>query len=153
MKVKACKHKAHHAGANQRVEKALEKIRAKGIRVTAPRREILRVLAASSLPLSSEEVFSEFTKGGDLVTVYRSLATLEELNLVRRYDLGDGVRRYELLNEQHHHHYIRCRGCGDVEPFEGCEFESNLSKTLERKGYRMLQHTLDVQALCSRCVA
>lgn len=151
MKVKSCKHDSHKN--SDKVEAVLTQLRAKGIRVTNPRKEILAVLAKTTKPLSSEEVFAGLKSKGDLVTVYRSLTTMEELGLLSRYDFGDGIRRYELLNEKHHHHYIRCRGCGDVEPFEGCEFEDKLFKALERKGYKMVQHTLDVQALCGKCAA
>ena len=155
MKVKACHHDTHHLPAKERFDWALGKLRELQLRVTNPRKDILSVLTRSERPLSSEDIFSQLKKGSsDLVTVYRNLTALEEFNLLRRHDLGDGVRRYELAQEQnHHHHYIRCRDCGSVEAFEGCQFEKAILKLLERKGYKMIQHNLDVQALCSACVA
>lgn len=150
MKVKSCSHKTHHAPKDRRLTVALDHLKEKDVRLTAPRRAILEILAKTLVPLSSEEIFSRLKKV-DLVTVYRSLTTLEEIGLLRRHDFGDTVKRYELSEEGHHHHFIRCRSCGNVEAFEGCEFESAISKTLERKGYRMIHHTLDVQALCADC--
>jgi Fur family ferric uptake transcriptional regulator len=154
MKVKVCPHQTHSSPFKERVDKALNFIRERKIRVTNPRKEILNVLAKATRPMSSDEVFSNLKKGSsDLVTVYRSLTTLEEIGLLRRHDLGDTVRRYELSEGNHHHHYVRCKSCGTVEAFEGCEFENKLSKTLSKKGYHMIQHSLDVMALCSSCHA
>jgi len=154
MHVKSCKHDAHKPSAGLRLEWALGQFRALRLRITNPRKEILAVLAKAAKPLSSEEVFSELKKGNDLVTVYRSLATMEEAGLLRRYEFGDGVRRYELSQEQeHHHHYIRCRGCGSLEAFDGCDFEDTLARALAKTGYEMIRHTLDVQALCRACQA
>lgn len=152
MKVKSCSHETHRSSFKERVEKALSFIRERKIKVTNPRKDILTVLAKATRPMSSDDIFAALPKGSsDLVTVYRSLSTLEEIGLLRRHDLGDSLRRYELSEDQHHHHYIRCKSCGTVEAFEGCEFENNLSKTLSKKGYHMIQHSLDVMALCSRC--
>lgn len=152
MKVKGCSHETHRHSRATRLENALAGLKERGVRVTGPRREILRVLAGVSKPLSSDEVFAALKKGaGDLVTVYRSLATLEEIGLLRRHELGDSVRRYELAEDGHHHHYVRCRGCGNVEAFGGCEFEGALARSLGRRGYQMIQHNLDVLALCKTC--
>jgi len=152
MKVKACKH-AHHSGSsNKRLTVALNKVRELHLRLTGPRKEILSVLANCVSPMSSEEVFGQLKKGkSDLVTVYRSLSTLEEAGLLHLYDLGDGTRRYELSQEGHHHHYVHCRSCGGIEAFEGCDFEENVLSALAKKGYRMVQHSLNVHALCSAC--
>lgn len=152
MKVKACRHEAHEKKAGLRLNRALESVRALRLRLTGQRRSILAILAQAAKPLSSDEIFARLKKGsGDLVTVYRSLTTMEGAGLLRRYDLGDGTRRYELAEEGHHHHYVHCRGCGSVEAFEGCEFEEGLLRALAKKGYQRIQHSLDVQALCAAC--
>lgn len=154
MKLKACGHDTHKTSCNRRIDWALGRFRALRLRVTNPRKEVLSVLAKAHKPLSSDEVFAELGQGNDLVTVYRSLSTMEEAGLLRRYEFGDGVRRYELAeSEEHHHHYVRCRGCGSLEAFEGCDFEETLSRSLAKKGYQVIRHTLDVQALCRACQA
>ncbi len=152
MKMHLCNHEYKTGSNTKRLENALEKIKALHLRLTGPRKEIISILAAATQPLSSDDIFNELKKGSsDLVTVYRSLTTLEEAGLLQQHDLGDGIRRYELTQEGHHHHYVQCRSCGKVEAFVGCDFESTLLNVLAKKGYSMIQHSLNVHALCSAC--
>jgi Fur family ferric uptake transcriptional regulator len=152
MQIKPCKHESHKHGAKDLVEEAIHKMRDFGLRVTSPRIEILKALAATTKPLSTEEVFSSLgKKSGDLVTVYRALATLEEAEILRRHDFGDGVKRYAFTGAQHHHHYVICRNCGSVEPFDDCSFEIESLKTLKKRGYTKIQHMLEVFAECPKC--
>lgn len=153
MKVKACKHHSHEESLTERLASSLEKIRRSGLRVTSQRKDILSELLKSERPLSAEEVFSRQKKGSsDLATVFRSLAGMEEAGILQRHDLGDNIRRYEVNSENHHHHhFVRCRSCGSIEAFEGCNFERILEKLLGDKGYTQLQHTLEVLAVCPAC--
>lgn len=124
-----------------------------GFRVTAQRKDMLVTLLKSERPLSAEEIFGRMKKGAsDLVTIFRSLGSLEEAGLLRRHEFGDGIRRYEVVLERgHHHHFVRCGSCGSIEAFEGCDFEKVLAKALERRGYKKIRHSLEVKALCSEC--
>jgi Fur family ferric uptake transcriptional regulator len=153
MKVKGCKHHAHDEPAPKQLDWAIGQIRERGLRVTPQRRDMLAALLKSERPLSAEEVFGRLKKGtSDLATVFRSLGNLEEIGLLRRHEFGDGVRRYEVTQEkEHHHHFVHCRSCGNIEAFDGCDFEKVLSRVLERRGYKKIQHNLEVQALCSAC--
>jgi len=152
MKMHLCKHEHKAGSTTKRLENALEKVKALHLRLTGPRKDILSILAKATKPLSSEDIFVKLKKGSsDLVTIYRSLTTLEEAGLLQQHDLGDGIRRYELTEEGHHHHYVHCRSCGNIEAFEGCDFEMNVLNALAKKGYSMIQHSLNVHALCSAC--
>lgn len=155
MKLKPCHHQTHNEPTADRLEWAIGQIREKGMRVTSQRTDILAVLLKSHAPLSAEEIYSHLKKGtSDLATVFRSVGSLEEIGILQRHDLGDNIRRYEVsLEKNHHHHFIHCRSCGNVEAFDGCDFEKVLSKTLAKKGYQNIQHSLEVKALCSKCAA
>ena len=150
MKPAACPHPAHRRAPSERLAHGLARLRAAKLKVTGPRKQILGVLSHAERPLSSEEIFSRLSDG-DLVTVYRTLQTLDEQEIVRRADLGDGTRRYELAEKEHHHHYVVCRVCKKAEPFDACGFSRSL-RVLEELGYGKIQHTLEVQAVCRRCL-
>lgn len=151
MRSDPCKHSSHRASPAERTEEGIQRLKAAGLRITAPRKRILEILSTSVKPLSSEEVHARL-KTGDLVTVYRTLMAMEEAEIVRRADFGDGVRRYEFAGSEHHHHYVICRSCQKTEAFDACPFTAT-KKALEKRGFRKIQHTLEVFALCEDCQA
>jgi Fur family ferric uptake transcriptional regulator len=119
-------------------------------RITRPRREILAALAAEHGPFTIEQIHQRLKRRPcNLVTVYRNLAVLEELELVRRCDFGDGTYRYELNAEGHHHHII-CRVCARVETLELCAVTA-LERLARRMGYRQVTHSLELFGVCPKC--
>lgn len=109
-------------GYGSRVLSALaerkKQIRELGLRVTAPRLAVLRVLAEAERPLSHSEVVLRLGDDAvwDRATVYRNLVALVGVNLVRVASHAGGVCRYELSRgekECAHPHFL-CDGCGVV---------------------------------------
>ncbi len=124
-------------------------------RWTGPRQAILKFLERARRPLSSKEIHAGLGESEcDLATVYRCLHLLEKLELVERFDLGDGVARYELRRTHgpNHHHHLVCRRCARViELDDQCglrEFEQRLSA---RSGFTHLTHRLEFFGLCPAC--
>src|SRR5262249_34970183 len=71
--------------AESQYEGALQTLRDHQHRVTEPRKAILAVLTHEHGPFTVEEIHQRMQKGlCDLVTVYRCIAAMEEINLVRR---------------------------------------------------------------------
>ncbi|HUJ09730.1 MAG TPA: Fur family transcriptional regulator [Verrucomicrobiae bacterium] len=133
------------------LEKALTALRRRKHRITGPRRDILAVLAASHGPFTIEQIHKRLKKEScDLVTVYRNLATLEELGLVRRCDFGDGTCRYELQGEEDHHHHIICRVCSKVETIDLCVADA-LEQLARQMGYTSVTHSTELFGVCPKC--
>jgi Fe2+ or Zn2+ uptake regulation protein len=133
------------------LESALQTLRQHGSRVTGPRRAILGILTAEHGPFTAEELHARIAKGGcDLVTVYRSLAAMEELNLVRRCDFGDGSYRYEINTGEHHHHHIVCRVCHGAETLDLCVADG-LERMARQMGYANVTHALEIFGICPGC--
>jgi Fur family ferric uptake transcriptional regulator len=150
MKINTCSHAANKEALDKTFQEALELLRRSDIRITSARKAILKVVLQLEAPESAEAIFQKLkTKKLDLVTVYRNLQLLEKKGLVQKFAFADGVKRYEF--RKHHHHYIECKSCGEVQSFEGCEFEQTISKILEGKGFRMVQHTLNAVGVCPAC--
>ncbi len=98
-----------------------------------------------------EELHRRMKKGAcDLVTVYRCLATLEDVGLVRRCEFGDGSSRYEFGGREHHHHHIVCKLCRKVETLDICLVEG-LERLVRDKGYTQVTHALEFFGICARC--
>ena len=133
------------------LERALEMLRKKGQRVTGARRAILEILTREHGPFTAEEIHQRIPKGiCDLVTVYRCVSTLEEINVVRRCDFGDGAYRYEFDGGEPHHHHIVCRVCHSVKTLHLCVAES-LERSARNMGYRKVTHSLEVFGICAKC--
>ena len=104
--------------------------------------------------MSSKEVQSSLGAGEcDLATIYRSLHLLENIGIVKRFDLGDGIARYELVgtDDDGHHHHLVCKRCAEVVEIEDC-FPRELEEAIARRnGYTGVTHRLEFFGLCPRC--
>jgi len=86
-----------------------------------------------------------------LVTIYRTLDLLNELNLVCRVHAPDGRRSYMMRRPTGHHHHLVCSGCGKVVDFTGCalaDLEQRLSKETR---FDIKGHLLEFYGLCPDC--
>ncbi|HKQ39703.1 MAG TPA: Fur family transcriptional regulator [Verrucomicrobiae bacterium] len=130
------------------------KLRRGDRKLTGPRQAILDVLRRKRGPLSIREIFSALPAGDcDLATVYRSMHLLESLHMVKRFDFGDAVARFELLTEgdDGHHHHLVCTNCSDIVELEEC-FPETLEKSIaSRSGFKHVTHKLEFFGLCPRC--
>ncbi len=137
--------------ATELFNSAMQFLRESPLRVTSPRISILRLLSREHGPFTAEQTHEHVKEYGcDLVTVYRTLTTFEELGLVRRCDFGDGAYRYEINDPDHHHHHLVCRKCRKVETMEICVI-TPLEELASEKGYTNLTHSLEVFGVCPEC--
>jgi Fur family ferric uptake transcriptional regulator len=144
-------HPHEHPSPEAHYEAALQTLRAHQHRITEPRKAILAVLTREHGPFTSEELHQRMDKGVcDLVTVYRCLAAMEEIALVRRCDFGDGSYRYEFNTGEHHHHHIICRSCQGVETLDFCVADG-LERMARQLGYARVTHTLEIFGVCKKC--
>jgi len=142
---------ASSTSASHVLETALQTLREHRHRITAPRRAILEILIAEHGPFTTEEIHQRMEEGMcDLVTVYRCLAAMEEINLVRRCDFGDGAYRYEFNTGEHHHHHIICRLCHSVQTLDFCVADG-LERMARQMGYANVTHTLEIFGVCAKC--
>ena len=123
-----------------------------GLKVTPTRLAILSVFSSDCKPINAEYVFGQLKKKDiNLVTIYRTLASLEKGNILKRVDIHKDSAHYELA--EHHHHHIVCTDCGIVEGFDECDIKS-LSKNVLGKSAKFKvinQHSLEFFGVCKSC--
>ena len=146
----------HHAHSSPRagLPELTERLRRKSRKITGPRQAILEILRRHPHPMSNKEIFAALPKGdGDLVTVYRSMHLLETMQMVKRFDLGDGVARYEQLAEgdDGHHHHLVCTRCAAVVEIEECFTHDLEEKIAERSSFKAITHKLEFFGICPQC--
>ena len=90
-----------------------------GLRATAPRLAVLRVLALADSPLSHSEVLAEIgASSWDPATIYRNLVKLSHSGLAPVVSRAGGVDRYAFVRSNtdlHRHPHFVCDYCGRVE--------------------------------------
>jgi len=74
-------------------EHALRELRTAGYRITMPRVQVIRALADTNTALSAYAIHEKIISSGgkiDVVSVYRILATLQEVGLIHHIGVVDG---------------------------------------------------------------
>jgi len=129
----------------------VEAVRERGHRMTPQREMILQALHRGHM--TAEEICRAVhatSPAVNLATVYRTLDLLRELHWLCAIDTGEGCVRYELTDEQPHHHLVcQVRGasvkldCAALEPLE-----NDLCK---RYGFQVNLEHLALFGLCPVC--
>ncbi len=136
-------------------DRALERLRAAGLRRGGARRAVVEYLETQGCCRSAQEIHDGIAASGGAVgvaSVYRALETLTELRLVQRVDAGDGIARFEPSHtDRHHHHHLVCDDCGRVEPFTDEPLERALRRAAGRLGYALEQHDVVLRGACEDC--
>ena len=130
-------------------------LRSHGHKLTPQRHIILKVIAASHDHLTSEVIFEKsraIDPGIGLVTVYRTLDLLSELNLVCRVHTGANCRSYMMRRPAEHHHHLICSGCGKVVDFTNCSLIEMEKRLSQESGFNIEGHLLEFYGLCGDCV-
>lgn len=101
-----------------------------------------------------EEIYDLVNRESFLIsqaTVYRNIRLFEELNLLTKIDLGDGLDRYEIKKKSHHHHHLICYLCKGVEEVHG-DFLDKLEVEISKKyDFKIEDHSLNFYGICSQC--
>jgi Fur family ferric uptake transcriptional regulator len=143
-----------HSHPQQELSARTGRLRLQARKITGPRQAILEILRGNFHPMTNKAVFAALPKGdGDLATVYRSMRLLEDLGMVKRFDFGDGVARYELLREgdDGHHHHLVCTGCAEIIEIEDCSMRELEEQIAVRNGFKAVTHKLEFFGLCPQC--
>ena len=133
-------------------------LRRHGYKLTPQRRAVIHALTSSPDHLTPAAVFEKVGKerpGIGLVTIYRTLKLLADLDLICELHTGDNCPSYTTGTPQHHHHLI-CSGCGKVVDFAGANIIEPSLSTLEARlsqesGFRIEDHMLEFTGLCRAC--
>lgn len=85
-------------------------------------------------------------------TIYRTLELFRDLGLVSETDLGGGVRQFELIAEERHHHLI-CHGCGAISDFHDAIVAPLRQAIAQQYGFTATVDHLAVFGWCADCAA
>lgn len=128
-----------------------------GSKLTPQRLSILDVIISQEgKHLTIEEIYEIVRRTKPeigVATVYRTIQLFDELGLVTKLDINDGVYRYELNHEEeiHNHHHLICNECGKVEEVDG-DFLDGVEEQIEKEyKFKIQDHSLKFFGLCKDC--
>lgn len=95
-----------------------------------------------------KENFPELKTG--IATVYRTLALLEDSDMVTSLSFGAQGKKYELGAKEHHDHMI-CTTCGDITEFVDEEIENRQDSIAHELGFEISDHSMQIYGICKNC--
>jgi Fur family ferric uptake transcriptional regulator len=126
-----------------------------GYRSSAPREEVIGAIAELGCSITAREIadlLRERGSGVGLASIYRALDLLDRLGLVQRFDVGEGIARYEAaLPGGDHHHHLVCESCGMVEPFEDEALERAIHSLSDKTDFAIAAHDVTLHGECPAC--
>jgi Fur family transcriptional regulator, ferric uptake regulator len=134
-------------------DKWLTQLQENGYRLTEARRAVVETVQESTRALTPIEVFDMARKkyrALGLVSVYRTLEKLEELNLVQRVHQPQGCQAF-IAESSGHEHLLLCQNCGQVTFFEGDDLDPLIKTISKNTGYLIREHWLQLFGLCQAC--
>jgi Fur family transcriptional regulator, ferric uptake regulator len=131
----------------------LNRVRQHGLRITRQRGIILQALCELEGHASAEEVYDRVIlhqRDVDLSTVYRTLETLHDLDIVSHTDLGHGHTEYEIVGEQPHHHLV-CQHCGQIVELDDAYLAPIVHSIRQKFGFATTSSHFAIFGICRAC--
>ena len=131
----------------------MDRVRQHGLRITRQRSIILQALCELEGHVSAEEVYERVTlhrRDVDLSTVYRTLETLHDLDIVSHTDLGHGCTEYEIVGEQPHHHLV-CQHCGRMIELDDAYLAPVVESIRQDFGFAPTSTHFAIFGICRAC--
>ena len=130
----------------------IDKLHARGFRMTPQRMAILHTLRHAKGHLAPTEVFERTRRvqpGLTEATVYRTLEFLAESGYALAAHMGGGKLVYELTEENHHH--LICRACGNTVAVEYTALTPLYEKLKSSTGFKLDSSHVTLFGLCPDC--
>lgn len=127
------------------------------VRYTRGRRTVVTALNSADGPMSAAELHERIGTDVPLSSLYRTLAVLEEAEVVMPHFGTRGITRYELAEWlTGHHHHLLCVSCGTVDdidvpqPIED-EVRVIVDKIAAVATFAPSGHALEIEGRCTKC--
>jgi Fur family ferric uptake transcriptional regulator len=132
------------------IEQVLE---SKNIRITAMRMLIYKFLVEKEVAVTLSDIENAFEKA-DRTTLYRTIKTFEEKDIVHQIDDGTGITKYALCEkdcnceiETDLHLHFHCINCNKTI----CLTENKIPKITIPDGFISENVNLVVKGICDKC--
>ena len=143
--------------AAERVALAMSLCNARGVRLTARRRQILELLWASGRPTGAYELIEALAlqdcRPVSPPTVYRALEFLVSQGLVSKIESQNAYAPCAHPERRHDCLFFICSDCGVSVELEDKRLECLISENAALIGFRPARRVIEVEGVCARCTA
>jgi Fur family peroxide stress response transcriptional regulator len=139
---------------DSRIEQALTKLKATGVRMTPQRHAILAYLLNTLSHPTADEIYKALAPrfpSMSVATVYNNLKVFIEIGLVREMTYGDHSSRFDADMSDHYH--ALCEQCGKLVDFAYKPLDDLERAAGIETGFLVKSHRVEVYGLCSDCSA
>lgn len=143
-----------HGDAEQAWAEFVKFLKRKDARITKSRRIVLEHVLTRRDHFRADEVASALATGPNRVsrgTVYRTLALLVEMGVLREIRDSDTHVHYETEWGNEHHEHMICDACGAFIEFQDQVMAEILMRACQEKGFRQRAHRIIVMGTCADC--
>ncbi len=137
-------------------KRVINKLNENGVRITPNRQRIIEIISEKSKEkfFTAEEICFLLPNVGR-ATVYRTIRTLEEFNLLCKVVLPGNEMAYTVgdTTDAHHHHVV-CKVCNRVRKFKAGSIERAVKAiSASSNGYigDILEHRIELYDMCPQC--
>lgn len=124
-----------------------------GYKLTNPRSLVIQVLESSNIPRNAYDIKKSASANLDIVSIYRTLSLLKDLNLVHEPIEGKFVRcqKFDCANLAHCHHQFTCNSCHEIKEIhvDDKDFVKKLTKLFPKLSIN--SHNFRFEGLCENC--
>jgi Fur family ferric uptake transcriptional regulator len=135
-------------------ETMLQALRREGHKLTPQRRAVIKALIASPCHLAPAQLHAAVLRERSdvgLVTVYRTLRILADLDMVCEISVDGRQPTYFLRRPREHHHHLVCSSCGQVVDFTSKDVEKLALRLARDTGFAIEGHVLEFTGRCPAC--
>ena len=132
--------------AQQKLGQYETRLREQGVRITRPRKAILKILSETADHPDAMEIFRRAVALDatiSLSTVYRTMKLLEDKGEIQRHAFAGGPARFEQADGEHHDHLIDL-DTGDVIEVHSDRIEQLQDEIAHALGYDIIHHRLEL---------
>ena len=127
--------------------------REKGVKLTHQRMEIFREVLTSKGHPSAEEIHKQLKKRMPTIsldTVYRTLTTLENYDIINKFNVLDDRGRFD-ANPTPHHHLV-CTRCNGIQDFYWTIFDGIPLPPETKDWGRVHYKQVELRGVCEDCL-
>ena len=134
-------------------QKFTEYLNGKNCRKTPERYAILNLIYSNHRHIDVDSLYNSMIERNFRVsraTLYNTIQTLVDCNLVFKIQFGKNISFYEKAYNNDFHHHLICTNCNSIKDYKNAELKSIIQKR-KIKNFTASHYSFNVFGICSFC--